>query len=310
MANSEIVNAVQETCMLARVSFSTLGLTRTDRTASSDVVSAHGAVAGAARVVVSRLAGVEKHHKAIVSVQHEARKTLHGLSMPYGEESSWRLLPTRNFELLIKRLAGHKADYDNAVKALRDNADDIVAKARSNIGTLDVPVPTVDELVNAYSFQQDFQPVPDGSTLKGLPEAIQRRLASNIERKVAQAVELAQIDTLERFVDPLTNFVDRMTAYETRVQAQARGEEIGKSGIFKNTVITNIKELFDVLGSFNVVGDERLTELGNKLASLAAVTPETLRDNEAVRQAATERAREVLGQLDGWLNPVPQEVAA
>jgi hypothetical protein len=298
-----IVSAVKETCILASIKLSALGLTRTDKNASRKVSEDHSAVAGAAKVVVHRLAGADEHHRAITAAQNQAKQALKRRSMPYGDDDSWRLLPNKQFEPLLADLAHAKKSFDDAKRHLDRAAQDIIDQVRTNIGSLDIPVPTVDELTNAYSMTTEFRPVPDSACFHHLPEAVSRKLTKHLDQRVAAAFEKAQTNTMERLIPPLEHFIERMQKYNEREKIINNGEDPGKHGRFNDTVVGNIKEIFDVLNDFNVVGDERLTELGNQLASLANVEPDTLRKNADVRSAAEVRAREVVAALNGWLTP-------
>ncbi len=309
MTTNPIVEALRSTTTRARVTSSALGLSRTDKQATKDVTASSGAVSGAARVVVSRLAGADEHHKAIVAAQANARKVLFSMSMPYGDEEGWRILPNANFERFVREFGTAKRTYQAAYDQLAANADDVLAAVRSNKGTLAIDVPTKDELLAAYSLDFSLEDYPVGN-FTGLPDAVAAKLSSRMQTRMEQAVEQATIDTLSRFVGPLEHFVDRMKAFSKREQEIANGAEPTKHGIFRDTVVTNIKQLYDVLDAFNIAGDERLLDLKNSLASLAEVDPDVLRDNVQVRDAGIDRASQVLANLNSWLRPAPAQQAA
>jgi hypothetical protein len=308
MTTNPIVEALRSTTTRARVTSSALGLSRTDKQATKDVTASSGAVSGAARVVVSRLAGADEHHKAIVAAQANARKVLFSMSMPYGDEEGWRILPNANFERFVREFGQAKRAYQAAYDQLAANADEVLEAVRTNKGTLSIDVPTKDELLAAYSLDFSLEDYPVGN-FTGLPDAVATKLSSRMQTRMEQAVEQAALDTLSRFVGPLEHFVDRMKAFSKREQEIANGAEPTKHGIFRDTVVTNIKHLYDVLGAFNIAGDERLLDLKNSLASLAEVDPDTLRDNIQVRDAGVDRASQVLANLNSWLRPPTQQAA-
>jgi hypothetical protein len=289
-----IIEALKETTILACVSTRALGLERTDKAASQRAVTENSAVAKAARVQVNRLAGADDLHKTIVSIQNMAAQVLKANSQPFGEEDKWRLLPNVRFEKFLQQMHPIKLDYDKAIDRLRNEAPAIIDAARANVGTFDVSLPSVEEMIGAYEMRTDFRPVPDSSNFRGLNENTINKLRERTDNQIANAVSIAQTDTLKRFVDPLERFIERMQAYDTREPGK-------KAGIFRDTVVTNIKELHEVLDSFNITGDERLTQLGNLLGSLVNTTPQELRDLPVIRQSATSRAQEVLSNLNDWL---------
>lgn len=289
-----IIEALKETTVLACVTTRALGLERTDRVASQRTVADNAAVDRAARVKVNRLAGADALHKEITSIQHAAGACLKANSQPFGEEDKWRLLPNARFEKFLTQMHPIKNDYDAAIQKLRAEAPAIIDAARVNIGQFDVPLPTIDEMVEAYELRTDFRPIPDGANFRGLHENTINKLKERHDAQVAAAVQSAQTDTLRRFVDPLERFVERMLAYDSRDKGK-------REGTFRDSVVTNIKDLHELLGVFNITGDERLTQLGNMLGSIASTPPEDLRRLPVVRTAATERAKEVLSNLQDWL---------
>lgn len=297
--SKEIMDAVRETCMLVTISFTALGMTRTDKDASEAVTVDNHAVKGAARVVVSRLPGADAHHKAITSVQREAKDIIDKHTMHF--EKDWRLLPNRRFEALIQEMAGVKSKFEQAMHQLKMNAGTIVHRAEQNKGDFNVDIPTEEELLNSYSMETEFRPVPAGDHFRGLPDSTARKLALRLDARIAENVASAQNDILERFRGPIRSFIDRMKAYDEREREQAQGKDNGRVGVFRDTVVTNIRDLFNVLTSFNVTGDERLKELGEQVEALAHTNPDDLRRSATTRDAAVQKAQEIATNLEGWL---------
>lgn len=297
-----VLDALKETTVLASVSTRALGLERTDNRASDKAIADAGATAKAAKVKVNRLAGADAIHKAIVSAQNEACALLRANSQPFGEEEKWRLLPNARFEYVIRGMNPIKQEYDKQIDLLKQNAAAILQKARQNIGSFDVQLPTVDEMVEAYEMSLDFRPIPDSANFKGLASTTIEKLQAMHDRKLEAAVESAQRNTLERLLDPVERFVERMKEYDKRVERLAQNPDSKeKTGIFRDSVVTNIKDLYDVLGSFNISGDPRFTQLGNDLKDLVGIKPDDLRDSQIVRAQATERMKQVADNLRSWL---------
>lgn len=300
--SKEIMDAVRETCMLVTIRKTALGMSRTDKAASQDVTRNNHAAAGTAKVVVNRLPGADAHHKAITAIQREATEIIDKHTMHFNE--GWRLLPNRRFETLIQELAAVKSKFDKAMTSLDQNAAHIVRAAHANKGSFDIDLPTETELINAYSMETEFQPVPAGDHFRGLPESTAKKLAARLDARIAENVSTAQNDILDRFRAPIRSFIERMKAFDDREREQATGKEVGRVGVFRDTVVTNIRDLYNVLNSFNVTGDERLKELGELVKELAHANPEDLRKSATARDATVQRAKEIASNLDSWLTPV------
>lgn len=299
ITSDSIGDAVRNTCILATVRLSRLGISRTDKQATDKVLVDAAAVTGAARVVVSRLPGADHHHRFITSIQTEMKNTLIRFSMPYGNDAGWRLLPNANWDRLLVEMSAAKDKFNAAVRAFQDDLPNVLAQARANKGTLNVDLPTEEELRDAYHMESEFRPINEGRFI-GLPEPVARKLEQHAQAKLAAAVEMAKQDTFQRFLDPLERFVERMQAYDKREEAIAKGKEVGRHGLFRDSIVENVKELVDVVESFNVTGDERLAALAERAKELD-VPPDALRDNKQVRQDATSKARALLDDIKDWL---------
>ena len=297
-----VLEALKQTTTLACIETGALGLERIDRAASEKANADAGAVRKAGTVRVNRLAGADEFHKQIISIQHSACALLKSKSQPFGEEDKWRLLPNAQFEALVQSLAPIMEEYKHAVQVLEENADSILERAARNVGTFDVKLPTKAELVGRYRLRPEFRPIPDGANFRGLDSNTIEKLRERHDARLEEAVHIAQKDTLERFAAPLQNFVQRMVAYDEREIRINAGDTKGKdkTGCFRDSVVGNIKELHDVLKSFNITGDSRFDELYEDLKDLVNVKPDALRDNQPVREAMTARAKAVIDNLNDW----------
>lgn len=301
--DNPVLEALKQTTVLACIETGALGLERIDRAASDKANAAAGAVHKAAAVKVNRLAGADEYHKKIISIQHEATALLKACSQPFGEEDKWRMLPNVHFEPFVQKLAPIAAEFNKAVEDLRFNAAGVLRRAANNVGDFDVgELPTPEQMVGSYRLRPEFRPIPEGSNFRGLSEGTIEKLRQRHDARLEEAVHIAQHNTLERFVDPLNNFVQRMVAFDKREEEINAGkhDKKNKTGVFRDSVVSNIKELHDVLKSFNITGDEKFDELYDGLKELVVVKPDTLRDNQPVREAMTARARQVVDNLKAW----------
>lgn len=292
-----VLEALKHTTTLACVTTRSLGLTRIDRNASEKVNIDNGAISRAASVNVNRLAGADAHHKEITSIQNKATTMLKQMSQPFGEEDKWRLLPNACFEKFIRALGPIKQEYDAALERLRENAQDIIDTAKANVGNFEIKVPTIEEMLEAYEMRTDFRPIPEGANFRGLDENTINKLRQRHDAQLEAAVHIAEKNTLERFVDPLERFVERMKAYDEK---ELVGDSKKRTGVFRDSVITNIKDLHEVVKDFNITGNPKLAQLDIDLADLVSIKPDTLRESEMVRTKATTRAQEVLDNLKAW----------
>lgn len=296
--------AIREACMLARVSLHAFRGNRTDKSAGEEIAQQKGAIHGAASVRVKLLAGCDTLVKALLAEQRAAKDLLLAHSMRYADEE-WRLMPNTKFMPFMQGLAPIQRQHEALKAKLRQEAPALLAQARVNLGSLDVPLPDEDELVDSFKIDYQFQPVPDwrGAERLGLDRSVIDRLTKVQDARVQAAYDTAIADTMERVLKPLEAFTTAMKRFNERELALSRGEDIGRTGFFKDTAVTNLRDIAASLDAFNVCNDQRLTDLKNMVESLASAEPDALRDNINLREASIDKAESVATTLRSWLNP-------
>jgi len=79
----------------------------------------------------------------------------------------------------------------------------------------------------------------------------------------------------------------------------------------RDSVVTNLVKLVDVLPKLNVTGDPELERLAAQVRSSLLVDPQELRKSESVRtetaKAAAAISARMGGYMSGYLIPVPNE---
>lgn len=301
-ANAMISNALREVAMIAEVKTTALGLTRTDKRASAESAQAHRAHANAARVSVNRLAGADDLHRDITTLQEQIRTNLGAYTTAWGT-SGRRLLPNSNFEPWIREHARIQGEFNNKVEILKAEAPALVAKAAAALGQFNVQPPSVQEIQEAYSVRYNLEPIPDGSQFNNLPKAAEDYLRAQFETNVSTAYQEAQLDALSRLSKPLEALVERLTAFEEREKKIAAGEE-SKSGIFRDTLITNVQDIAQVFASFNLLGDENMTKLAKRLDIFMNIGADDLRKNAQLRDSASTQAKGLIDDLNDLLLPM------
>ena len=70
--------------------------------------------------------------------------------------------------------------------------------------------------------------------------------------------------------------------------------------IFRDSLVTNARDVVEVLGRLNVTGDPRLEAMRATVAAdLTQYDPQELRDAPAIREQTAARASEILSAMQG-----------
>jgi len=285
---------------VATVKTTALGLNRTDKTASAESELYHGALRGIARTSVSRLAGAEQRVKDIRATQNEARQALADSTTAWGDR---RLLANVNIERFLRRYSTAKAEHDNLVDALVNDAPRLIAEAKANLGSFDIEPPTVEEIAAAFSLDFTMEQIPDSDSYQasGMDKAIEEELKRRFEANIQSAYQQAQNDALTRLQKPLVNIVERMGKYNDREADGAKGLPVGTGGYFRDTIMTNLHEIAEVFQSFNLTNDPGLNKIAEQLDAFENIEANDLRNSKELRDDTAKRAQAILDQLGGWL---------
>jgi hypothetical protein len=311
METDSISTALRASCMKAKIFTSAFGVSVTVPDASREVERDNGAIRGAAKVLANRLAGADDHDQAVRKAQAFCKKALDALSMPYVDQAdrqdSWRLLPTRNYEALLERLLEGNRAFRRAIESMRRDAPSILETARTNLGDLanEIKLPTAEELVDSYKLGWTFEELPSG-VVPGVPDYARAKLQRDIDAMLTVAGAKAREHTLRKFVGPLEKLVEgvkRLDEYDEAKASHKDGEEKPKVARFKDSLVGNISEMYETLGSLNVLNDPDIEELGRQIASLAAIDPEKVKKHPDVRDTVQRAAESVLDNLNSWLKP-------
>jgi hypothetical protein len=73
--------------------------------------------------------------------------------------------------------------------------------------------------------------------------------------------------------------------------------------VFRNTLITNLRDLCVQIPKLNVMGDETILRLVGKAEKIANLEPDQIRADETVRQTAHKTAGDILAAM-GITQPV------
>ena len=189
---------------------------------------------------------------------------------------------------------------------LEQQADALLAQARSNFGSLDVRLPGKQELLGSYSMRTAFEELPSG-LIPGMPEGARQALQRRVDKALEACATEAKEHVLRSFVRPLESLVGAVRRIEEYEDAKANwreGDPKPTVARFADSLITNVQSLHRNLDSLNVLGDEEIHQLNDMVGALVReVTANDMRVSDATRQHTGRKAQETLDHLNGWLAP-------
>ena len=289
VTSTDVIQAVRESALLAQVSISTWTASRSDKTAGEKLTTDAGASRRAARVVINLLAGAEENLKAVTGAFEAVRSLHYSYTLPWvsdphaSRQKGPRLLPHLLFDQYLGALSRQKREAQALLDAWDFDAD--VARAKPNLGSLTrADYPTADEVKGSFRIHMEFEPIPEGTQFKGLPDLAVERLSRALDTRQQRMVEEAQKALWKEARDRVSHMVEQFGDVERKAYA---------------STLDNTRELLTLLPGWNLAGSPEVDEVVQDIKNmLDGVGIEDVRKSASTRQDVAENARRVLEKLD------------
>lgn len=184
-------------------------------------------------------------------------------------------------------------EYDTFAKRYKDILED---KAKTDKSFNPKHYPTVGEIRNKYGFHRYFKPVPVSSDLRvELSDDALAAVRASIDEDQQARIKVATFDIAARIKETVGYMVQRLRDY---VPATKNDKA---SNTFHDSLITNVRELCDLLPKINITGDSRIETMAADLTKILPEKIDTLRDNEKVRLSTADAADKILQRVSDFI---------
>lgn len=272
--------------MLVNLNISQWSARRVDKKAAADVAKANNVESSKGAYYKSLVEGGSLDD--IKKLAIEARTEHYRRTLPWSDNGP-RILSNLGYFDYMEAMRNFNARFDALVGAFIADYPLLRHEAARLLGDLfdDNDYPNLNTVGAKFRFAVSVSPLPIGDDFRcDLGSEEVARIRADITAQSNAATAAAMREAYERVADVAARFVDRLASPET---------------VFKNTLVTNARELADVLPSLNLTGDPALTALGQKIKEqLCKHEPEQLRTDPASRRAAYEAAMAMQADLVGF----------
>ena len=273
-----------------------------DREASDHVAVHHDASTSAGRYNKRLLP--KAAFAALTATMSEARTRHYANSLPWDDKGA-RLLTVANYEHYTELMDALRERVVRQRARFIEDYDDYVGQARLDLGKLFriEDYPSKDALQDKFSIRYRITPVPDADHfIAKLASDDTDRVKRDIERHIEEQLHDAVGDLYRRLAEAVDRVSDRL-----------QEDENGKPLVFRDTMISNIRDLADVVPRLNIFGDDRLARLCEQVKDrIAGVEPDSLRPSKTFDPVARDQVKRdadaLMEQFAGYFPP-PSEPA-
>jgi len=287
---------LRTTMAAVRVSLSWLGtrktLTAEQKTLAADAFGAEGSFLSAGKKLLDT-----KHpaFKAVTSIKGRIVSYWKSMSLPYPEPGI-RLIRQDKIDGFDAQINEFKEELDEAVWQLDEHYAELKSAARDRLGSLYNPADYPESLRGMFQVAWDFPSVEPPSYLQQLNPELYQQECERVAARFDEAVRLAEQAFMEELQQLVAHLTERLT-----------GQTDGRPKVFRDSAVNNLTEFFDRFKQLNVRSDEDLDTLVDQCRGIVnGVEPQTLRDNQGLRQHVAAELGQVQGVLDDLLVDRPR----
>ena len=270
--------SIQNSCMTINLSVGMWMGYKLDKQKTREVTTEAGAHGDAARV--NKHLMPKEHLAGAISKGNAVRNHLYQRTLPW-KDSGDRLITRKLYTKFMEEHSTLRDAFYAEVEELLTKKY-LIAKdqAEFRMGTLfDAnDYPSVDVLRRKFYISLDID---------GISTAYDFRLEAS-EDVIQARVTKAMAGLYEKLVKPLSHFADTMSDAEK---------------VFRDTTVTNLRDIVSVLPALNFTDDPELAALGERIEkTLTRYEAKDLRNNKVTRAAVADEAREILESMSGFMN--------
>lgn len=204
------------------------------------------------------------------------------------EDSLWRILPEKRIEAYKQVIeADGKARARELVEAFCNDLPNLIDMARIGRGDSfkEEDYPTADTVRSEFAYEVDYRPIPSSA---GLNPALMQEAIDKLNAMHAQRMREAQATLVSRIIAPFQTLSEQL--------ADTKNRKIGN-------VLASIQEFLQVVPDLDLSGNVQLAEVVAQIRStFSSVTPEAVKEDEAMRKQVSEMCGTVINSLKTFGN--------
>lgn len=284
--------SIASSAVLIDLSISTWTGRKLDKRASHEVTAANNAARGVA-AVHKRLLGDCAELDAVQKFAANARNAHYAMTMPWSD-LGMRLCPTKKYidsNGYERTMTELQTEFFRLTEAFLNAYDWEIQNAQLKLGALfsSDDYPSRDSLAAKFKFRFVAIPLPDaGDWRLDIGNEAATAMREQYEKFYGDQLREAMADVWKRAHEALTKMSERLDYADDTTKK-----------VFRDTLVTNVQEIVDLLDTMNITADPAMTEAHKRLdAAMQGITPEALREDAYLRSTTKRQVDEVRKIID------------
>lgn len=285
-----------DSAMLVYITLSVWSARKLDKKQTLKTIKGANATSDAARVNKHLLANADTLLRNIQRKANEIRAYVEVNTLPWDDAGN-RLISNAQSLVMVGDMHRLKSEFNEAVEAFIAEYPRLREQALKNLGDMasseDYPPPEV--VRRKFSMKLSFTPVPEkfSDIRVGMSEAQAKAWQNAFESNVRAQVDGALRSAWERLRENLQRYSDRL---------RLKDDGSGKMEVFRDTMVTGLRDTISLLSSLNVFGDPQLEQVMRQVSNeIAVFEPDMLRANPSAAVAVRMEVDEILARMKNIL---------
>lgn len=287
---------LDERALLVKLSITAWSARKTDDEVSREVTENKHAREGAGKFR-KQLIGKEALAK-INKLASAARTSHYAMTMPWNDDGA-RIITTEGYQAYTKTMRQYRMDIEQAVSEFITEYNGHVKQAQQDLGKLfkKDDYPSVDEIKGKFSFDFEPAPIPMAHDFRAkVSDADVKTITKDIERRLQERINTAMKDVWERIAKVTKHMSEKLDEYVPNNSMK------GAEGVFRDSLVENIRELVKILPSLNLSNDPKLDAVYKDMVdSLCQYDAAELRTDERARRKTSRKAKAIYDKVSKYL---------
>lgn len=265
---------------------------RLDRKVTSETNERYHADASAGRY--NKLIIEAERLQKLTKLGGDGRAVIYKYTKPWADEGP-RVLPNINYEKMSNELRLIIREFDIEADRFSREYPDYVEESKKRLNGMwrAEDYPLVDAIRSRFKMQVKYLPFPDAEDFRA---DIDDETFADLKREIeaSSSAQAVLKDTTEQVLEVVGHMAKKLKSFR-RKEDCSPGE---KRDFFADSLVGNVRDLADLLPSFNLTDDPHLAKITERIKSeLCIEEAETLRDNKNVRASVAQSADEIVAEV-------------
>lgn len=281
-------HSISSSAMLVEFGVSQWMGRKKDKKASANVAMDNHAETGVASVS-KKLLGTCVELDTVHKLTGNIRNIHYGMTMPWSD-TGLRLLPTAQYFKYHQTMTDLENQWHNKVSMFLSSYQWEISQAEAKLGDLfdSSEYPTTDALTTKFAFGLTYIPLPDAGDFRvDVGNDALAQVKTDYEEYYSRQLTGAMNDVWARLHDVLT-----------RMSSQLSYKSDGKKEVFRDSLVSNVIDMVELLDVCNVTGDSQMAALKDKLSdAMYGVTADVLREDTFTRDDTKRTVDQIIASL-------------